>query len=105
MLDDCFYAGETRDERGELVQVGSVAGGGRYDKLVGMFDPKHRDVPCVGVSVGIERLFSIMEAKRVKENVKTTTTDIFVATAQKNIHEERLKLCRELWDQNIKVNV
>ena len=32
--------------------VGSVAGGGRYDELVGMFAPKGRSVPCVGVSVG-----------------------------------------------------
>lgn len=43
--------------------MGSVAGGGRYDGLVGMFDSKGKKVPCVGVSIGIERLFSIMEAK------------------------------------------
>lgn len=48
--------------------VGSVAAGGRYDKLVGMFQQssgkkKPTDVPCVGISFGIERLFSIMEAK------------------------------------------
>lgn len=47
----------------ECVTVGSVAGGGRYDGLVGMFDPKARKVPCVGVSIGIERIFSIMEQK------------------------------------------
>ena len=47
----------------EHVGVGSVAGGGRYDGLVGMFDPDNKKVPCVGVSIGIERLFSIMEAK------------------------------------------
>merc|ERR1711971_662925 len=32
----------------EEVLVGSVAGGGRYDGLVGMFDPKGRSVPCWG---------------------------------------------------------
>ena len=47
----------------ESPSVGSVAGGGRYDGLVGMFDPKGRTVPCVGVSIGIERIFSIMEKK------------------------------------------
>lgn len=47
----------------ESAGVGSVAGGGRYDGLVGMFDPKGRKVPCVGVSIGIERIFSIMEQK------------------------------------------
>ena len=29
---------------GEPVGVGSVAGGGRYDNLVGMFDPRKRKV-------------------------------------------------------------
>lgn len=47
----------------ESISVGSVAGGGRYDGLVGMFDPKSKKVPCVGVSIGIERIFSIMEQK------------------------------------------
>ena len=37
--------------------MGSVAGGGRYDNLVGMFDTTGAQVPCVGVSIGIERLF------------------------------------------------
>lgn len=45
------------------VSVGSISGGGRYDELVNMFDPKGGKVPCVGFSVGIERIFSIMEAR------------------------------------------
>ena len=45
------------------IAVGSVSGGGRYDELVNMFNPKGGKVPCVGFSVGIERIFSIMEAK------------------------------------------
>lgn len=47
-------------------EVGSVAGGGRYDDLVGMFEGKGQ-VPCVGVSLGIERLFAIIEAREVRE--------------------------------------
>ncbi len=66
LIYEAVLLGESKDSKGELIQVGSVAGGGRYDKLVGMFDPKKRDVPCVGVSIGIERLFSIMEAKMSK---------------------------------------
>ena len=41
--------------------VGSIGGGGRYDTLVGMFSSKA--VPCVGVCVGIERVFNIMEER------------------------------------------
>ena len=43
--------------------MGSVAAGGRYDKLVGMFDPKGHKVPCVGLSIGVERIFSIVEQR------------------------------------------
>jgi len=88
--------------------VGSVAGGGRYDKLVGVFDPNNRDVPCVGVSIGIERIFAIMEQKlkekekETKEKFRITETDVFVASAQKNLMRERMKLCRLLWDAKIK---
>ena len=44
-------------------QVGSIAAGGRYDNLVGMFSPSGAQTPCVGVSIGIERVFTIMEKK------------------------------------------
>uniref|UniRef100_A0A8C3TTS2 histidine--tRNA ligase n=1 Tax=Catharus ustulatus TaxID=91951 RepID=A0A8C3TTS2_CATUS len=54
---------QDNEHKEELVNVGSVAGGGRYDGLVGMFDPKGRKVPCVGVSIGIERIFSILEQR------------------------------------------
>ncbi len=103
VIYEAVLLGDNKDAKGEPIQVGSVAGGGRYDKLVGMFDPKNRDVPCVGVSIGIERLFSIMEANMTKAGkVRTTHTEVFVGSAQKNLHEERLKLCGELWSAGIK---
>lgn len=51
---------------GETVGVGSVAGGGRYDDLVGMFSSKHTKIPCVGFSIGVERIFSILKQKAAK---------------------------------------
>ncbi|KAM8910840.1 histidine--tRNA ligase isoform 2-T2 [Spinachia spinachia] len=91
----------------ESVSVGSVAGGGRYDGLVGMFDPKGRKVPCVGVSIGIERIFSILEqrAEASPEKVRTTEVQVLVASAQKNLLEERLQLLAELWNAGIKAEV
>lgn len=96
-----FIDDTTKDE----VSVGSVAGGGRYDNLVGMFDAKHKQVPCVGVSIGVERLFAVMEAKQAAKNQKqrVTEVEVYVASAQKNLHEERMKLCNELWEEGLKV--
>nr|XP_020655025.1 histidine--tRNA ligase, cytoplasmic [Pogona vitticeps] len=98
---------QKNDHMEESVGVGSVAGGGRYDGLVGMFDPKGRKVPCVGVSIGIERIFSIMEQKleASEEKIRTTETQVLVASAQKKLLEERLKLVSELWDSGIKAEM
>ncbi|XP_047517362.1 histidine--tRNA ligase, cytoplasmic isoform X1 [Pieris napi] len=84
--------------------VGSIAGGGRYDNLVGMFDSKNKQVPCVGVSVGVERIFSVLEAKLAAGDivVRTTDIDVYVASAQKNFLDERMKICAELWNAGIK---
>ncbi|KFO08553.1 Histidine--tRNA ligase, cytoplasmic, partial [Balearica regulorum gibbericeps] len=83
------------------------AGCGRYDGLVGMFDPKGRKVPCVGVSIGIERIFSILEQRveASEEKIRTTETQVLVASAQKKLLEERLKLISELWDAGIKAEM
>ncbi|XP_007194171.1 histidine--tRNA ligase, mitochondrial isoform X1 [Balaenoptera acutorostrata] len=91
----------------EPLNVGSVAAGGRYDGLVGMFDPKGHKVPCVGLSIGVERIFSIVEQrmKTFGENIRTTETQVFVATPQKNFLQERLKLIAELWDAGIKAEL
>ncbi|ETN75999.1 histidine--tRNA ligase [Necator americanus] len=103
------------EQKGLPVGVGSVAAGGRYDELVGNFigttgpkgKEKRQDVPCVGVSFGIERLFAIMEAKMQMEQmqVRTTETEVFIASAQKNLLQERMKLCRQLWDEGFKVEM
>ncbi|XP_013134971.1 PREDICTED: histidine--tRNA ligase, cytoplasmic isoform X2 [Papilio polytes] len=88
----------------EELAVGSIAGGGRYDNLVGMFDSKNKQVPCVGVSIGVERIFSILEAKLASGdiNVRTNDVQVYVASAQKNFLEERMKICAELWNAGIK---
>ncbi len=95
------------DEEGDMnvsSGVGTVAAGGRYDNLVSMFDKKSA-VPCVGVSFGVERLFAVMEAKikRDKLAFRAIKTQVYVATPQKSLVEERLKLCQLLWDAQINV--
>lgn len=85
--------------------VGSVAAGGRYDNLVGMFDSKGKQVPCVGLSIGVERIFSILEAKFAASGKKQRTNDVqvYVASAHKGLHEKRLSILNTLWEGGIKV--
>ncbi|XP_051058341.1 histidine--tRNA ligase, mitochondrial [Phodopus roborovskii] len=91
----------------EALNVGSVAAGGRYDRLVAQFDSKGHNVPCVGLSIGVERIFYLVEQKMKAsgEKVRTTETQVFVATPQRNFLRERLKLIAELWNAGIKAEM
>jgi histidyl-tRNA synthetase len=47
------------NEDGQVVRFGSVAGGGRYDGLVGRF--RNEPVPATGFSIGVSRLFTALK--------------------------------------------
>lgn len=87
-------------------QVGSIAAGGRYDNLVGMFSGK--DVPAVGVSLGIERVFAIKEEQERRKaqtegtKVRSNETEVLVASVGSGLLTERMKIAGELWEAGIK---
>ncbi|KAI8871459.1 histidyl-tRNA synthetase [Ramicandelaber brevisporus] len=90
----------------DQVRVGSIAAGGRYDELVGMFvrkkDSDQGRIPCVGVSIGVERVFSVLMAKRANEEIKASETQVYViAVGGDGLLEERMKIATELWDAGI----
>jgi histidyl-tRNA synthetase len=50
---------EVKDEDGQTVRFGSVAGGGRYDGLVARF--RGEPVPATGFSIGVSRLLAALK--------------------------------------------
>jgi histidyl-tRNA synthetase len=50
---------DVTNEKGDVVQFGSVGGGGRYDGLVKRFTG--RDVPATGFSIGVSRLMTALK--------------------------------------------
>lgn len=95
------------------VGVGSIAAGGRYDNLVGMFSGSKKPdaVPCVGVSIGVERVFALKMAQ-LKEKlskgdtsgVRAKSVQVFVMSMGDGMVMERMKICKALWDAGIKVS-
>ncbi|KAL3473142.1 hypothetical protein BJX99DRAFT_249190 [Aspergillus californicus] len=93
------------------VGVGSIAAGGRYDDLVNMFSKK-RQIPCVGISFGVDRIFTIMKQRLEKEaeegntTVRSSEVDVFVmAFGGKGFNGllvERMSVANQLWKQGIK---
>ena len=51
--------------------AGSVAGGGRYDKLIGQFSG--RNLPAVGIAFGFDRLLEALEENNLLPTAPTTT--------------------------------
>lgn len=84
-------------------QVGSIGGGGRYDNLVSMFQDAGKETPCVGVSIGIERVFTLMEERLREEQgtIKRPNVKVLVAQAGENMMLERMKISNILWNANI----
>ncbi|KAL2912932.1 Cytoplasmic and mitochondrial histidine tRNA synthetase [Polyrhizophydium stewartii] len=89
------------DPNVETSGVGSIAAGGRYDELVGMFSGG-RKIPCVGVSIGVERVFSILLQKENLARVKSAHTEVYIISIGNDLLPERMKIARELWDKDIK---
>ncbi|KAI4191294.1 MAG: hypothetical protein L6R41_000221 [Letrouitia leprolyta] len=91
------------------IGVGSVAAGGRYDELVGMFSPKAQ-IPCVGISFGVDRIFSITKARMEKDEkaatIRNNEVDVYVMAfggkGFTGMVRERMDVCRTLWDAGIK---
>ena len=101
-----YYTGVIYEAVLKGAAVGSVAAGGRYDHLVGQFSGK--EVPCVGVSIGVERVFSIMEGqwrKRAEESngtIRETETEVYVASIGSGLQSKRMAVASLLWKGGIK---
>jgi histidyl-tRNA synthetase len=73
---------------------GAIAGGGRYDNLIGKFIDE--SVPAVGFSIGFERIFSILKDNgfkipKCREKIAVIYEDSEIIGAS----ELREELCRE----------
>ncbi|KAL3528480.1 hypothetical protein ACH5RR_007802 [Cinchona calisaya] len=81
-------------------QVGSIAAGGRYDNLIGMFG---KQVPAVGISLGIERVFVIMEQLQKDRNqtIRPSETEVLVSILGDDL-SLGAELVSELWDAKLK---
>jgi histidyl-tRNA synthetase len=71
-----YYTGIIFEVKANGVQMGSIGGGGRYDDLTGLFGVP--DVPGVGISFGVDRIYDVMEElKLFPEEVQAGTQVLF----------------------------
>lgn len=77
----------------------SVAGGGRYDKIIGSFLQSNQEYPAVGISFGVDRIYDVIS----KEFTKQTVTQILVipiGTLNKSI-----QIIQKLRNEGVKAEI
>jgi histidyl-tRNA synthetase len=83
---------------------GSLAGGGRYDGLIGMFGKEQ--IPACGFSLGLERILVVMEERGMfPKELGDSSADVLVTVWNEDSIGESLKLAGELRQQKLRVLV
>jgi histidyl-tRNA synthetase len=95
-----YYTGIIFEAKAPVqVQIGSIGGGGRYDDLTGLFGVPN--VPGVGISFGVDRIYDVMEEMNLfPEEVMVTTRVMFLNSGEKE-REEAYEIMQVLRKRNI----
>ncbi|KAI0897279.1 histidyl-tRNA synthetase [Annulohypoxylon nitens] len=95
---------EKKSKNADASAVGSIAAGGRYDNLVGMYGKKQ--IPCVGISFGVDRIFTILKARQGDKKPPSRQIDVYVmAFGGKEFDGlllQRMSVARQLWEAGIR---
>lgn len=106
-----YYTGIIFEIKALHVQMGSIGGGGRYDDLTGLFGVPN--IPGVGISFGVDRIYDVMEELNLfPEEVHTGTQVLFLnlgaAESKKSFQlAQQLRTSNipsELYPDNIKMD-
>jgi len=98
-----YYTGIIFEVKAKNVQIGSIGGGGRYDDLTGLFGVP--DIPGVGISFGVDRIYDVME------ELNLLPDDVFIGTQVLffNLGEKESKkafgLVQQLRSKNIRCEI
>ena len=71
-----YYTGPVFETVMEQPKIGSIMGGGRYDRLIGIFTGQ--DIPATGTSIGLDRLVTVMDELDAWPIQTETRTEVLV---------------------------
>lgn len=94
-----YYTGSIFEVKSLDVNIGSIAGGGRYDDLTSIFGLK--DVSGVGISFGIDRIYLVMEELGLFPTDIDTSSKVLFLNFGENEANYCFKYLNELRENNI----
>lgn len=85
------------------VKIGSIGGGGRYDDLTGLFGVPN--IPGVGISFGVDRIYDVMEELNLfPEDVHTGTQVLFFNLGETE-SKKALPIMQQLRANNVRCEI
>lgn len=93
-----YYTGNVFETYVNNIDWGSIGSGGRYDELISLLSG--RDIPAVGYSIGVDRLFSLLLQGGYLRKERTVTK-VFVAPVKREVLPYALKVLKVLRENNI----
>jgi histidyl-tRNA synthetase len=95
-----YYTGIVFEYKNKYDESISIAGGGRYDKLIGLYGT--RPLPAVGVSFGIDRILQMLE---FSASTEYTYADVFVANVNEGNYSYALRVANALRNSGIPTDI
>lgn len=77
-----YYTGAIIEVKAKDIAIGSIAGGGRYDNLTGVFGLE--GVSGVGISFGADRIYDVMKQLNLFRSSRTTGTRALIINFGEN---------------------
>lgn len=97
-----YYTGPVFEVEVLEGHIGSVSGGGRYDELVGMFSGK--SIPCVGVSLGLDRILTVMEELGMLAET-ANTAEVLVTVHDDELRHYAVQVASKLREQGVRTEL
>ena len=94
-----YYTGPIYEAVVEKPKIGSIAGGGRYDELIGMFTEK--DIPACGTTIGIDRIVDAIQELNLWPEISSTNTKVLITIIDKSFLSQCIKISQVLRSENI----
>lgn len=94
-----YYTGTIFETYVEEPKIGSITGGGRYDKLIETLGGP--DIPAVGTTLGLDRIVDCIIELNLLPELAKTKVKVMVANFGSETETDSLKLTSLLRDNNI----
>ena len=96
-----YYTGIIFEAKAPVeVKIGSIGGGGRYDDLTGLFGVPN--IPGVGISFGVDRIYDVMEELNLFPADVHVGTQVLFFNLGENESKVAFELMQQLRNKNVR---